>query len=98
MLNEVAALSYKGKPLVRSGDRVFLGDIAKDDYVIEIDLSDFCQSGGIKVSKKAKVSLLRSSSVIHRKNGVAVKSSERDGFYEAIDVGSVWLERALATR
>lgn len=25
-----------------------------------------------------------------------VKKSEKDGFYTALDVGSVWLERALA--
>ena len=27
-----------------------------------------------------------------------VKKTEKDGFYTALDVGSVWLERALASK
>ena len=27
-----------------------------------------------------------------------VKKSEKDGFYTALDVGCVWLERALASK
>ena len=31
-------------------------------------------------------------------NGIKLKKSEKDGFFTALDLGSVWLARALAAK
>ncbi len=82
-------LTYKGKPLVRSGNIIYFGDMA-EKYVVKLEI---LTSKG-DVPEKIKVTLMNSDITLDEKSRT-VKSSEKTGLYEAMDIASVWLERQL---
>ncbi len=86
-------LTYKGKPMVRKGDTVYYGDTA-EKYIVMLKINTTKDVGGVKVADKVTVSLLLSDPDAPAKDRV-VKKSEKTGFYNAMDVGVIWLERAL---
>ena len=86
-----AFLTYKGKPLVRSGDTIYYGNMA-DEYVVMLEVKSKKESGGMEIADKVSVSLM--STDPNAKEKIA-KKSEKNGLYNAMDIGAIWLERAL---
>ncbi len=82
-------LEYKGRPLVRSGDVIYYGNM-NDEFAVRFTVLDADKSGDIKLSKEIKIELIETA-----ERDKAVKSSVKNGFFEAMDLGYVWLERAL---
>ena len=87
-------LEYKGRPLVRNENTIYYGNMS-DPYVIclniinnEDDIED------IKMSGKVVVQLLNTDPEVSLKDKI-VKNSEKNGLFNALDLGAVWLERAL---
>ena len=92
-MSEAAALTYKGKPLVRSGSTIYYGDMA-DKYVIKMEIKSTKKIGDTDAADKISVQLLTTDPNVRPKKQI-LKASERDGLYKALDVASFWLERAL---
>ncbi len=86
-------LTYKGKPLVRSKDTIYYGN-PEDKYIVMIKVNTTKDVGGIKVADKVTVQLLLSDQDIKAKDRI-VKSSDKVGLYNAMDIGAIWLDRAL---
>ena len=86
-------LLYKGRPLVRSGGIIYFGD-PKDKYIIMLQVMDTEQNKDIEVATRVLVQLQYTDPDIRTKDRV-VKKIERDGLYNALDIGAVWLERAM---
>ncbi len=86
-------LTYKGKPLVRKGKEIYYGDMA-EKYVTKLDIVSEKEQDGKKVPDRIAVQLLLSDTHLPDKDRVK-KKSEKVGFYEAMDLAAVWLERAL---
>ncbi len=86
-------LEYKGKPLVRNGNTIYYGSMT-DPYVICLNILDSEDLKDIKVSGKVAIQLLDTDPNVSLKDKV-VKKSEKQGLYNALDLGAVWLERAL---
>lgn len=87
-------LTYKGKPLVRSGNTVYYGNMS-DKYVIMLQIMDSENVNGLDISGKILVQLMYTDPEIRTKDRI-VKKSEKTGLYNAMDIGAIWLERALA--
>ena len=87
-------LSYKEKPLVRSGNEIYYGSMA-EPYVVKFDILSAKKEGENEVPDKVKVQLLKSDIQLPEKDRV-VKESTKNSMFEALDVGFVWLERALS--
>ena len=87
-------LTYKDKPLVRKGDTVFYGDMS-EKYVIRFDILSSHTENGVDVADKIKVNLIKNDS---EKLDNITKSTEKNGFSEAMYFASTWLERALADK
>ena len=49
--------TYKGKPLVRSGDTIYYGSM-KDKYVIKMDIKSKKKVGDLEVADKVTVQLM----------------------------------------
>lgn len=82
-------LEYKGRPLVRCGDTVYYGNMS-DEFAIRFKILDADKAGDIKLSHQISIELINTA-----ERDKAVKSSVKNGFYDAMDLGYVWLERAL---
>jgi len=86
--------TYKGKPLVRSGDTIYYGSM-RDKYVIKMDVKSKKKVGDLEVADKVLVSLMYTDPEIRSRKQI-VKTSEKDGLYLALDIADAWLTRALA--
>ena len=87
-------LMYKGKPLVRSGNTVYYGDMS-DPYVILMQISSTHPGYDMDMAEKISIQLLATDTNLRPKERI-VRKSEKVGLYNALDIGSIWLERALS--
>ena len=88
MANEKIPLMYKGHPLRRKDNLIYYGDMA-DSHIILLQ--------NMNVATKVSIQLQLTAPDLKGRDRV-VKRSEKDSLYAAIDIASVWLERALAAR
>ena len=86
-------LTYKGKPLVRKGNEIYYGDMS-EKYVIKLEILSTKKDGELEAADKVKVLLMLSDTELSLKSRI-VKTSEKNGLYNALDIASIWLERAL---
>ena len=87
-------LTYKGRPLRRKDNLIYYGSMA-DKYIIVLQILDSKKEGDLNVASKVSVQLQLTDPSVRSRDRI-VKKSEKDGFYTALDLGCVWLERALA--
>lgn len=86
-------LTYKGKPLVRCGDTIYYGNM-NDRFVVKISIKSSSDLQDIKISEKVLVRLISTDSTLDS-NKKIIKMSEKNGFYNSLDIAHIWLERAL---
>ena len=86
-------LMYKGKPLVRNGDTIYYGNMS-DDFVIMMRIASKKEFEGYDLASKVTVQLLSTDPDASAKERI-VKTSEKKGFFAAMDIAEVWLDRAL---
>ena len=87
-------LTYKGKPLVRSGNTIYYGDMA-DKCVVMIQIVTTKKLNDLELADKVTIQLLSTDPDVRPKERI-LKRSEKHGLYNAMDIGSIWLQRALA--
>ncbi|MBO5305128.1 MAG: hypothetical protein J6B12_00040 [Clostridia bacterium] len=84
-------LEYKGKPLVREGNTICYGDMETDKCILILEIMSYKTVEGNSVPDKIFIQ------VIDAKDPTKiVKQGEKNGLYDALSIGFVWLERALA--
>ena len=88
-----AALEYKGRPLRRKDNLIYFGSMS-DKYIIMLQILETKKVKDMDVATKVSVQLQLTDPDIKSRDRV-VKKSEKDSLYAAMDVASVWLERAL---
>ena len=93
-MSEQNGLTYKGHPLMRKDNMVYYGSMA-DKYIIIMQVLESKDFKDLSLATKVSVQLQLTDQTVRPKDRV-VKKGEKDGFYTALDVGCVWLERALA--
>ena len=87
-------LTYKGRPLVRSGNVLYYGDMTQK-CVIVLQVLTTKTVGDMEVADKVQIQLLLTDPEVRMKDRI-LKKSEKNGLYNAMDIGSIWLERALS--
>ncbi|MBE6955146.1 MAG: hypothetical protein E7449_04455 [Ruminococcaceae bacterium] len=89
-------LTYKGRPLMRKDNLVYYGSMA-DEYIVMLQILETKKEHDVETASKVSVQLQLTDPNAKSRDRV-VKKSEKDGFYTALDLGCVWLERALANK
>ena len=89
-------LSYKGRPLRRKDNLIYYGSMA-EKYIIMLQVLASQKVDDLDVATKVSVQLQLTDPDLKSRDRV-VKNTEKDSLYAAIDVASVWLERALSTK
>jgi len=87
-------LTYKGHPLRRKDNMIYFGSMA-DKYIIVLQVLSSEKKNDLMIATKVSVQLQLTDPELKSRDKV-VKRSEKDSLYAAMDVGSIWLERALA--
>ena len=93
---ETIPLTYKGHPLRRKDNLIYYGDMA-DSHIILLQILETKPVNDLEVATKVSIQLQLTAPDLKSRDRV-VKRSEKNSLYSAIDVASVWLERALASR
>lgn len=93
---KIAALEYKGHPLRRKDNLIYFGSMA-DRYIILLQILETKKVKDLDVASKVSIQLQLTDPDLKSRDRV-VKKSEKDSLYDAMDVASVWLERALVSR
>ena len=94
MAGEKEVLMYKGHPLMRKDNLIYYGSMA-DSHIVMLQVLESKKVNDIDVATRVSVQLQLTDPSAKSRDRV-VKKSEKAGFYTALDVGCVWLERALA--
>ena len=87
-------LTYKGHPLMRKDNLIYFGSMA-DSHIVMLQVLDTKKVNDVEIANRVSVQLQLTDPAAKSRDRV-VKKSEKIGFYTALDVGCVWLERALA--
>ena len=87
-------LMYKGHPLMRKDNMIYYGSMA-DSHIIMLQILESKKVNDMDVATRVSVQLQLTDPAVKSRDRI-VKKSEKDGLYTALDVGSVWLQRALA--
>ena len=94
MSEEKKILTYKGHPLMRLGNMIYYGSMA-DSHIVMLQVLETAKQGDVEIATRVSVQLQLTDPAVKSRDRV-VKKSEKAGLFVALDVGSVWLERALA--
>ena len=94
MAEATATLMYKGHPLMRKENQIYYGSMA-DSHIIMLQILESKKVGDEEVASKVSIQLQLTDPNAKSRDRI-VKKSEKDGLYTALDLGSIWLERALA--
>ena len=94
MADENAVLMYKGRPLMRKDNMVYYGSMA-DSHIVMMQVLETKKLNDMDIASRVSVQLQLTDPSVRSRDRI-VKKSEKDGFYTALDLGCVWLERALA--
>ncbi len=90
---EQNVLMYKGRPLMRKDNMIYYGSMA-DSHIVMLQVLETKKVNDLDVATRVSVQLQLTDPNARPRERV-VKKAEKDGLYTAMDVGSVWLERAL---
>ena len=96
MASEKLPLTYKGRPLRRKDNLIYYGTMA-EKYIIMLQVLSTIKVDDLDVATKVAVQLQLTDPDLKSRDRV-VKKSEKESLYDAMDIASVWLERALATK
>ena len=94
MAEEKSVLMYKGRPLMRKDNLIYYGSMA-DIHIVMLQVLESKKVNDLDVATRVSVQLQLTDPSVRSRDRI-VKKSEKDGLYTAVDVGCVWLERALA--
>ena len=87
-------MTYKGLPLVRSGDEMYYGN-PDAPVIVYLKVLSTKEISGQTVSDKIHVSLISTDTKLDpiqrmKKQGI------KNGLYNALDVGAVWLQAEMS--
>ena len=94
MAEENAVLMYKNRPLMRKENLIYYGSMA-DSHIVMLQILETKKVNDQDVASRVSVQLQLTDPSVRGRERV-VKKSEKDGLYTALDLGCVWLDRALS--
>ncbi len=86
-------LTYKDKPLVRKGKEIYYGDTS-EKFIVKFTILSSKKENGNEIPTEISIQLLKSDIQLSDKERI-VKESTKNTMFDALDLGFVWLERAL---
>lgn len=92
-MSETKFLCYKGKPLVRKDNEIYYGNMA-DKFVVRFEILSSKKQNKLEIADEVKVQLLKNDIDAPIEKRIS-KESTKSTLFDALDIGFIWLERAL---
>ena len=92
MAEETSFLTYKGRPLVRSGNVIFYGNLT-DKYVVMMQILASTKDGEIDASTRISVEL-QNNDTEAKPNERVIQKTEKKSMADAMEIATIWLDRA----
>ncbi|MCI8880873.1 hypothetical protein D3Z52_10575 [Clostridiaceae bacterium] len=93
MAEKETVLQYKGHPLMRKENIIYYGSMS-DKYIIMMQILETKTMKDLSVATRVAVQLQQTSPNVSQREKI-VKKTEKDGLWNAMDIASIWLNRAL---
>ncbi len=93
-MSEIKTIMYRGKPLVRQGNFLFYGN-PDDKAILFMNILDTKTVADVKIATRVLVQIQSTDESLSF-NEKILKQVEKNNFYDAFEIGSIWLERELA--
>ena len=84
--------TYKGRPLVRSGNTIYYGDLS-EEAVVMMQIMAKENIKELPVATSVNVQLLLTDESIPLMERI-IKRSNQPSLYAALDIATIWLDRA----
>lgn len=91
MAEENTFLTYKGKPLVRSGNVIFYGNLT-DKNVVMMQILDESPDGDIRKATRISVEL-QNNDPEAKPNERVIQKTEKKSMADAMEIATIWLDR-----
>ena len=91
MPNNELFFLYKGRPLVRSGNTIYYGDM-NDPYVVMMQIHSQKPFEDLQLSENISLQMM-STDLTLPPDKLILKKAEKQGLYQALDIASIWLDR-----
>ena len=88
-------LTYKGRPVRRKENLIYYGSMG-EKYIIMLQILATKKVDDLDVATRVSVQLQYTDPDLKSRERI-VRTSEKNSLYSAMDLGSVWLTRALAS-
>lgn len=89
-------LNYKGHPLMRKENIIYYGSMS-DSHIIMMQILDSANNKDLSVAKRVSVQLQQTGANVRSKDRI-VKKTEKNSLWSAMDIASIWLNRALGSK
>ena len=89
-------LTYKGKPLVRKDNELYYGRMT-DPYVLRMQIVSTKSVGAVEVADKVHLQVFSTNDSLAPEARV-FRQTTKNGLYNALDIGSIWLQKANENR
>ena len=96
MENTREFFTYKDRPLVRCGNTLYYGDL-NEEYVVMLQIMETKPYKDLAMASKVIVQLMLTDPEVRMRDRF-LKKSEKDGLWNALDIGAIWLQRALESK
>ena len=85
-------LTYQGRPLVRSGNVIFYGNLT-DKYVVMMQILASEKDGDLEKATRISVELQTNDPEVNPADRV-IQKAEKTSMADAMEIGTIWLDRA----
>lgn len=86
--------TFRGKPLVRSGNVIYFGDPA-ESCIAMLQVLTNKEWQDVSLSDRISVQILSTDESVHTSRRI-LKRTEKNGLYPALSIASIWLDRTLS--
>lgn len=89
-------LMYRGQPLVREDNVICYGSM-DDEYILQMIIMSTKNENGTEVPDKILIQILKTDNSLPDREKI-VKQDMKSGFYDAFEIGLIWLDRYIANK
>jgi hypothetical protein len=91
-----APLTYKGRPLVRCKNQIYYGSMS-DPFVVFMQILSTKEENGVQMADRVHLALMSTDPEKPLAERM-VRQSDKNGLFNALDISSLWLDKAVAQK